>query len=290
MHIVLGGTGHVGSAVATALLSRGEAVTVVTRDPGKGAVLSHKGASVAKADIGDPDGLRRIFESGESLFLLNPPAPPASDTDAQERRTATSILEALDGSGLQRIVALSTYGARKGSRIGDLGTLFDLEEGLRNQSIPTAILRAAYYMTNWDMAFESAAREGIVRTVFPADFVLPMVAPSDLGEAIAGLMTREPPPTGIHHAEGPETYTSRDVATAFAEALRKPVRTEAVPRENWNETFRSLGFSNAAAASYAGMTALAVDGEPENPAAPFRGSVTLRDYITELVHREGGKR
>ena len=35
MYIILGATGHVGSAVAETLLGRGEAVTVVTRDAEK---------------------------------------------------------------------------------------------------------------------------------------------------------------------------------------------------------------------------------------------------------------
>ncbi|WP_292311736.1 hypothetical protein [Mesorhizobium sp.] len=37
MHIILEGTGHVGSAAAMSFLRQGEAVTIVTRDPSKGA-------------------------------------------------------------------------------------------------------------------------------------------------------------------------------------------------------------------------------------------------------------
>ncbi|WP_200887392.1 NAD-dependent epimerase/dehydratase family protein [Sphingomonas sp. ERG5] len=40
MYIILGGTGHVGSAAAKALLARGEAVTIVTHDKDKGAALN----------------------------------------------------------------------------------------------------------------------------------------------------------------------------------------------------------------------------------------------------------
>ncbi|MFS2017377.1 NAD-dependent epimerase/dehydratase family protein [Massilia sp. CT11-108] len=40
MHIIIGGTGHVGSATARALLRRGEPVTVVTRNAGHAAGLA----------------------------------------------------------------------------------------------------------------------------------------------------------------------------------------------------------------------------------------------------------
>jgi uncharacterized protein YbjT (DUF2867 family) len=82
--------------------------------------------------------------------LLNPPADTTKDTDVIERRTVANILMALEGSGLEKVVAESTGGAQPRDRIGDLNVLWELEEGLSRQTIPAAINRAAYYMTNWD--------------------------------------------------------------------------------------------------------------------------------------------
>jgi hypothetical protein len=55
-----------------------------------------------------------------------------------------------------------------------------------------------------------------------------------------------------------------------------------IPRENWEDTYRSLGFSDAAAHSYARMTALTADG-PEYPEDSIRGSIPLQNYIGQLV-------
>lgn len=74
MHIILGGTGQVGSATAQALLDKGEAVTVVTRDAQRADELASKGAHVAVADLRDTDRLNKIFRSGRRAFLLNPSA------------------------------------------------------------------------------------------------------------------------------------------------------------------------------------------------------------------------
>jgi len=134
MHIVIGGTGRVGSATARALLKRGEPVTVVTRDAAKGADLSAAGARIAVADIRDAGGLREVFRTGTRAFLLNPPADPSADTDAEERANVAAILEALDGSGLRKVVAASTYGARPGERCGDLTVLHGFEERLFSQA------------------------------------------------------------------------------------------------------------------------------------------------------------
>jgi len=99
---------------------------------------------------------------------------------------------------------------------------------------------------------------GILRSFFPADFLLPMVSPLDLGEAAARRLTEPVTAVGTYYVEGPERYSARDVADAFAEALDRPVQVEVVPRDQWEAAYRKLGFSEAAAHSYARMTAASI--------------------------------
>ncbi len=284
MFIVLGATGHVGSAAAEALLSQGAAVTAVTRDAERAASLAALGAKVAVADVHDVDGMRAVFRGGTRLFLLNPPAAPDTDTDRVERETIRCLLAALDGSGLEKVVAESTYGAQPGDRLGDLNTLHTLERGLESQPIPTSVIRAAYYMSNWD-AMIGPARDGVLPTMYPADFALPMVAPADLGAVAARLLTGPAVPSGPHYVEGPERYSSADVAAAFTRPLGVPVEPAVTPREEWEAAYRKLGFSEAAAHSYARMTAITADGDYDQPSDPIQGKVTLQAYIDDLVAR-----
>lgn len=95
MYIILGATGHVGSATAKALLDAGQAVTAVTRDASHACALADRGASVAVVDIGDPNALRDVLRSGKRAFLLNPPAAPSTETDMVERESVRNILAAL---------------------------------------------------------------------------------------------------------------------------------------------------------------------------------------------------
>ncbi|BAV99727.1 NmrA family NAD(P)-binding protein [Lysobacter enzymogenes] len=282
MHIVLGGTGHVGSALARELIARGEPVTVVTHDPDKRGEWEARGARVAVADVRDSAGLREVLRSGRRLFLLNPPADPATDTDAVEKAGVASILAALEGSGLEKIVAESTYGAQPLERAGDLGVLYAMERALESQPIPCSVIRAAYYMSNWDAALASARERGVVTSFLPASFHLPMVATRDLGLAAAELMTAPASESVVRYAEGPRRYSPEDVAACFASALGRDVRVEQVPRERWVEGFREQGFSQAAAESYAAMTAATVDGL-ELAQDPWRGPTTLREHIDGLA-------
>lgn len=271
------------------LLDRGETVAAVTRDAEKADSFRARGARIAVADVHDVDALRRVFRTGRRAFLLNPPADIAGDTDAEESRTAAAIVAALDGSELEMVVAESTYGAQPGDRCGDLSVLHDFEQALARQPIPTSVIRAAYYMSNWDTALTTARDEGVLHSLFPGDFVLPMVAPADLGRVAADLLTGPGGGSRIHHVEGPARYTGRDVAAAFATALDRPVRIEVTPREGWNDAYAALGFSAAAAASYARMTAVTLEDGPAAPDDPIRGNVTLDHYIAALVAGDRGR-
>jgi uncharacterized protein YbjT (DUF2867 family) len=287
MFVVMGANGHVGSAVAECLLGRGHKVVVVTRDARRAARWESAGATIAEADANDPESLRAAFRRGRRAFLLNPPADVAQDTDAVERATVAGMLAALDGSGLEKVVAQSTGGARPGERLGDLNVLWELEEGLRRQAIPAAIDRAAFYMSNWDSQLASVRETGSLVTLFPQHFALPMAAPRDLGEAAARRLLSPVDDVGVRHVEGPARYTAADVARAFEDALGQAVRVLVTPRSEWIAAFRQLGFSEPAAASYARMTAATLD-SLDLADDPIRGSISLQAYVRELVRREDG--
>ncbi|MCW1915653.1 NAD(P)H-binding protein [Luteolibacter sp. GHJ8] len=288
MHIILGGTGHIGSALAGLLSVRGEEVTIITRSADKARRWREKGVQASVADVHDTASLRSIFRRGRKLFLLNPPADPATDTDVEEQRSLDAIMEALEESGLEKVVAESTYGAQACEHCGDLGILHSMELRLAAKGIPFSILRGAYYMSNWDAALEMARDGGVVQSFYPADFALPMVAPRDIAKVAALRMTAPVGEQGTWHVEGPEPYTAGDVAAAFAHALDREVRVEVVPREQWQSTFRRAGFSQPAAESYAKMTALTLDQHYTVPGEPVRGQTTLKQYISDLVWKGQG--
>jgi uncharacterized protein YbjT (DUF2867 family) len=140
-------------------------------------------------------------------------------------------------------------------------------------------------MSNWDIQLQSAREQGVIQTFFPVDFKLPMVAPADIGKIAARFMTEPAESTGLHYVEGPEHYSSEDVAITFALALNKPVEAVEIPRAQWIEAFKSMGFSEKAAVSFSNMTATIIDGQFPDPDVPIRGATSLQDYLAKLVEQ-----
>jgi NAD(P)H dehydrogenase (quinone) len=68
MYIILGGTGHVCSSVATTLLEKGKEVTVITHIPQKAPEWEQKGANVMIVDVYDSDKLHAVLKNGERFF------------------------------------------------------------------------------------------------------------------------------------------------------------------------------------------------------------------------------
>src|SRR5687767_12829137 len=97
MFIILGANGHVGSAVASALLDAGQPVTAVLHSSDGAGDWHKRGAQTAAVDVRNADDLRAVFRTGTRAFLLNPNADVSTDTDREERATVRSIVAALEG-------------------------------------------------------------------------------------------------------------------------------------------------------------------------------------------------
>lgn len=282
MFVVMGATGHVGGSVARAVLVAGQAVTVITRSEAKAQFWREQGAEAAVLDVRDVPALAAVFQKARRAFVLNPPASPALNTDAEERRSMQAILRALQGAGLEKIVLQSTYGAQPGAHSGDLGVLYEFEEGARTLETPLCVVRAAYYMSNWTMGIEAVKSTGILETMLPATQSVPMVAPQDVGAVAAQALMAPVAETGVYSVEGPAWYSPADVAQALAAVLGRSVRVASLARADWLAAYCRAGFSEEAARSYAHMTDIFISQAYESPANPLKGATDLYTYFQQV--------
>ncbi|MGO3518665.1 MAG: NmrA family NAD(P)-binding protein [Acetobacter cibinongensis] len=279
MFVVLGATGHIGGAVARALLKAQKPLTVVTRNAQKADLWRQNGAQAVVLDLLDTPALSALFQQAERAFVLNPPAAPDQNTDYVERQSVQAILAALKAASLQKVVVQSTYGAQQGEHCADLGVLFELEEGVRQLGTPASFIRAAYYMSNWCTAFEQARTTGQLLTFLPAEERFPMVAPEDVGLYAAHHLLAPVTETGTFSIEGPSFYTPADVARVMDQLAGRDIRVTTIPQSEWLAVYRQNGFSEQAAHSYATMTDIFVHKRYPLPVAPHKGGTSLARYL-----------
>jgi uncharacterized protein YbjT (DUF2867 family) len=243
MYAIMGITGQVGGATARALLAAGKKVRAVVRSAEKGEPWAALGCEVAIADAADAAALTEAFRGTDGVFFMSPPNYDPEPGFPGVKAGTAAAMAAVEAAPPGRLVYLSTVGAHV-MEPNLLSNATATEASLRMLSIPTAFLRAAWFMENaaWDL---DAARIGTVPSFLqPLDHPIPMVATAEIGAVAAELLGESWTGTRVIELEGPVRYSANDIAAGFADALGHPVRMAPVPRDSWEELFRSQGANN----------------------------------------------
>ncbi|HEY1200407.1 MAG TPA: NAD(P)H-binding protein, partial [Niastella sp.] len=184
--IVTGSLGHIGKPLAEELVQKGHAVTVISSNPGKQQDIEALGASAAIGSLEDVAFLTEVFTGADALFAMIPPNYAEPDPVAYYRRIGSNYAQAVQGSGITRIVHLSSYGAHL-----DKGTGYILgsyhTEAILNKLPGVAIthLRAGYFYYNLFNFADMIKAQGIIGTNYGGDDRLILVAPADIAAAAA---------------------------------------------------------------------------------------------------------
>jgi uncharacterized protein YbjT (DUF2867 family) len=284
-YAITGITGQVGGALADNLLTAGEPVRAVARDPARAKRWTERGCELALADITDADALTRAFGAAEGVFVLIPPNFDPSPNLAEIRTIIAAIRKALATARPGRVVVLSTVGAQA-TRPNLLGQLGMVERELGTLDLSIAFLRAAWFMENaaWDV---EPARAGAIHSFLqPLDRAIPMVATADVGATAARLLRETWHGRRVVELQGPAPVSPRDLAATFAERLGRPVAVDAVPRGEWEGLFRAQGMTNPLPRMQM------LDGFNEGwiafeggDAEPVTGATTLNDVVGDLLAR-----
>ena len=244
MFAVTGITGQVGGVVARLLLAAGHDVRAVVRDAAKGEVWAKQGCEVALADVNDQQALQHAFEGADGVFVLLPPTFDPTPGFPEARKTIATLRAALAAAKPSRVVVLSTIGAQA-TQPNLLNQLQILEQELGTLPMPVAFLRAAWFIENaaWDVA--PARDSGIVPSFLqPLDKRVPMVATADIGRVAAELLRESWTGRRVVELEGPQRISPDMIAESFARLLGRDVSMNVVPRDTWEDLFRSQGMKN----------------------------------------------
>jgi NAD(P)H dehydrogenase (quinone) len=244
MYAITGITGNVGGEVARALLTAGQAVRAVVRDPRKRTACEALGYDVALADMNDAAALAAAFKGASGVFVLIPPNFDPSPDFPETRVIVAALRRALQAARPEKVVCLSTIGAQaKPTNL--LTQLRIMEESFGDLPMPVTFLRPAWFMENslWDVA--PARDTGVIPSFLqPLDKPVPMVATGDVGRVAAELLQESWTGRRIIELEGPARFAPNQIAATFAEIFKHQVQAEAVPRETWEQLFQSQGMKN----------------------------------------------
>ena len=290
MYVILGASGNTGAIIADFLLSKGQKVRVVGRDPGRLQRFVRKGAEAFAADLSDAAALTKAFSGARAAYLL---LPPLNSREEQERQS-DAIAAALKNSGLRYAVHLSSYGAHVPKSTGPVAGLHSSEQKLNGISDLNVLhLRPGYFMENNLAAIDMIHGIGMFGHALLPDLKLPLIATRDVGDYgaqrlldlnFSGRQTRE--------LLGERDLSMAEVTAVIARGIGKPdLRYEQFSYDQVQQALTKAGFSPKKAAVYiemfqainAGLLAAQEPRSPQN-STPTSFEKFVQDVFAPAYH------
>ena len=226
-HLVLGGTGTVGSLVVSGLLEKGEKVKALTRTAERAKSLP-KGVEPVIGDLTKPETYDGIFRDYDSLFLLTANGP----SDLLEGLAA--VAEARRTKA-RRVVHLSIHDVEKGLDAPHFASKIAVEAALKDGGLDWTILRPNNFYQN-DHWFKDAILQYGVYPQPLGGAGVSRVDTRDIGEAAVRALTEPGHSRKTYTLAGPDPLTGEACAKAFADALGKKVAYAGDDLDAWAKT------------------------------------------------------
>ena len=288
MIAVMGAAGNVGSKVADLLLGQGQPVRVLEHRR-KLDRLGERGAEVVTGDLTDAGDLGVLLKDVEAALVMLPDVVTDPEFTATRSTMSRTIVDALGGSGVRRVVALSTVAAGRDDAVGPAAGLRELEQrlaGLADTGV--LVLRSPFYMENLLAGLPLIQSQGINGSALDGELELPMIATRDVaGEAAAGLLRRDLGGHQVRLLAGPEDVSMRAATQTLGERLGRPdLPYVQFPPDGLRAALLGAGMSESGASA---MVELQLDLNRQRSFAAVRAAADattptrLEEFLSEVL-------
>lgn len=288
MIVITGATGNTGSVAADALLANGEKLRVIGRDASKLERFATKGAEPFIANVEDPGEMARAFEGAEALYLMIPQGFHRDDFRDNQERISDAYASAVEKSGVEFAVVLSSIGAQHAEKTGPIVGLHNMEEKLnRIPGFNVLHLRPTHFMENLLMSIDGIRMMSALPGFAPADVPSAMIATRDIGACAAlRLAARDFSGHSTQELLGPRDITMRDCAGIIGRAIGKPnLAYVQMPLMLLESALASMGLPQSSVALVIEMWKGANEGllNPQEPRSEKNTTPTTLEQFAEEV-------
>jgi len=270
--VITGSLGNISKPLAEQLVQQGHTVTVISSNPDKVQAIKAIGAIPAIGSIEDPAFLAATFKGADAVYLMEPPGgffDPNFDIYEHCNRLAHTFVQAIQQSGVKRIVHLSSIGAHTDKGNGILAFHYNVEQILNQlpADVAISVMRPVGFYYNLLSFIPVIKSQGAIVSNYGGDDKEPWVAPVDIATAIAKQITQPFEGRTIHYIASDE-LSPNEVAAILGKAIGKPdLKWVAIPDEQLLNGMLAMGMNAGIARGMIEMN------------ASRRGGRLYEDYI-----------
>jgi len=214
--LVLGATGTIGNEVVKALAKKDIHFKAAVHNASKAENLKKISPKIeiVEVDLYNPASLAKAFVGIESIFVLTPPGQTMTPTE--------NIVSEAKKAHVKHFVRLSAFSAEDPKWVWGQEHI-KAENLLHDSGIPTTVLRPSYFMTNSFGSLQTIKEQGKIYAA-TGNTKINQIAPSDIGEAAAIVLTTSGHGGKTYQLVGPDSFTTAEVAKVFSDLLGKEVQ------------------------------------------------------------------
>lgn len=287
---ITGSLGHISTPLAKELLQKGHSLTVISSKPEKKKEIEELGATAAIGTLEDIDFLATAFKGADAVYTMIPPNnffDHSLELKSYYGRIAINYVQAIEKSGVKRVVHLSSIGAHLDKESGIILAHHNAEsifDKLSNVGITFMRPTAFYYNLN---SFVNVIKNtGNIMSNYGADDKIVWVSPIDIASAIVDEMDTSIIGRKIRYVASDE-LTCNEVAAILGAAIGKPeMKWLLVTDEQTQSGLEKIGINPSIAAGLAEMNASMHNGklfEDYYKNKPVLGKVKLTDFAMEFA-------
>jgi len=193
--------------------------------------------------------------------------------------------KAIENSNIKSLIGLSSIGAQYDKGTGNLLMSYMLENEFSDLNIEKVFIRPAYFYSNWLMSLDMVKENGLLPSFYPANLKFNMISPNDVAKFVTDKIENGISQSELIEIVGPKKYSANDIADEICKTLGIEVETYEIPRQEWREMMKSIGFSNDAAKNFIEMTETVASGRTE-PEGKGQNPISLQTTFAEYLKQQ----
>lgn len=289
--VVTGSLGNISKPLATELVEKGHDVTVVSSTPERKAAIEALGATAAIGTMEDADFLAQTFTGADVVYVMETLAGNAFFDHSVDVIEATTQIgrnykKAIERSGVEKIVHLSSIGADKGP--GLLRFHYNVENILRElpDDVSIKFMRPVGFYYVMYQFIPMIKQQGAIYSSDGGDHKTPWVSPLDIAAVIAEEIEKPFEGRPIRYIASDE-ISANDIARTFGEAIGKPdLQWIQITDEQMMQGLIAAGMTPKTAEGYVAMNVGVRDGSLYDDFyknKPVLGKVKLTDFAKDFA-------
>jgi len=290
---ITGSLGNISKPLTQELVQKGHQITVISSNPERQKEIEALGASAAIGTMEDADFLTASFKGADAVYVMETMGPRGFfdhnlDIIAAINKIGNNYKQAIEQSGVKRVVHLSSIGAHTDKGNGLLAFHYNVENIL--QTLPSDVsitfMRPVGFYYNLLGFINTIKTQGVIATNYGGDSKKPWVSPLDIAAAVAEELVTPFEGRKIRYVASDE-ISCNELASLLGTAIGKPdLKWLIIPDEQLLNGMIASGMNPKVAAGMVEMNAGMNNGdlyEDYYRNRPTLGKVKLAEYAKEFA-------